>query len=153
MYRRGILVRLVICVLPGHRKIKTEIIKLLAFFCLNPVKYMLFHWILTMGHLIPPVVDQLQKIIGIWLSRQNAGNGFSFFSVFFFTQSCQNRMFEQIQHSPNSFWTIICTGSWNLTNICIWCPGILFCRDMWKHVLFLMDNHSFLKMLWLCEVN
>ena len=70
----GILVRSVICVLPGHRKIKTEIIKLLAFFCLNPVKYMLFHWILTMGHLIPPVVDQLQEIIGIWLSRQNAGN-------------------------------------------------------------------------------
>ena len=69
-----ILVKLVICVLPGHRKIKTEIIKLLAFFCLNPVKYMLFHWILTMGHLIPPVVDQLQEIIGIWLSRQNAGN-------------------------------------------------------------------------------
>ena len=44
---------------------------------------MLFHWILTLGHLIPPVVDQLQKIIGIWMSRQNAGNGFSFFSVFF----------------------------------------------------------------------
>ena len=44
---------------------------------------MLFHWILTLGHLIPPVVDQLQKIIGIWLSRQNAGNGFSFFLSLF----------------------------------------------------------------------
>ena len=45
------------------------------------------------------------------------------FFLSFLIQSCQNWMFEHIQHSPNSCWTIICTGS-RIQPACTWCPSI-----------------------------
>ena len=97
-----------------------------------------------MGHLIPPVVDQLQKIIGIWLSLQNAGNiydeiflvGNQFFeSCFDYGRSIRLGMIHW-----QRFATLTCVFRVFDFNHSV-LPGHV------ETCAFSLDNHSFWKML------